>query len=91
MQASHCAAWHLHEESTFWRLTSKDFKLETPELNSPKDLIQESGATPNRCTYAVPLFDQLAKKALSKFMPEYLVPKIEYSANSSLTRKIQMT
>jgi hypothetical protein len=75
--------WHLHEASTFWRLTSEDFKLYTPELNSSKNLIWESGATPNRCTYTVPLFDQLGKKALNNLMLEYLVPEIEYSANSS--------
>jgi hypothetical protein len=39
----------------------------------------------------VPLFDQLGKKALYDFMPEYLVPEIEYSANSIRTRKIQIT
>jgi hypothetical protein len=27
MQASHCAAWHLHETSTFRRLVFEDFKL----------------------------------------------------------------
>jgi hypothetical protein len=43
------------------------------------------------CTFAVPLFDQFGEKALNNFMSEYLVPKIEYSANSSLTRKIQIT
>jgi hypothetical protein len=32
----------------------------------------------------VPLFDQLSEKELNNFMPEYLVPEIEYSANSSL-------
>jgi hypothetical protein len=55
------------------------------------DLIRESGATPNRCTYVVPLFDQLGKKALSDFMPKYLVLEIEYLANSTRTRKIQIT
>jgi hypothetical protein len=39
----------------------------------------------------VPLFYQFGEKAVSNFMPEYLVPKIEYSANSSMTRKIQIT
>jgi hypothetical protein len=39
----------------------------------------------------VSLFDQFGEKTLSNLMPEYLVPKIEYSANSSLTRKIQIT
>jgi hypothetical protein len=33
-------------------------------------------ATPNRCTYAVPLFDQLGAKALSDFLPEYLVSEL---------------
>jgi hypothetical protein len=66
----------------------EDFKLYPPKLNSLKDLIRESGATPNRCTYTVPLFDQFSEKALNNFMLEYLVPKIEYSANSSQTRKI---
>jgi hypothetical protein len=47
--------------------------------------------TPNRCTYTVPLFDQFSEKALNNFMPEYLVPETEYSANSSQTRKIQIT
>jgi hypothetical protein len=55
-----------------------------------KDLIRGSGATPNRCTYTVPLFDQLGEKGLNNFMPEYLVLEIEYSANSSLTKKIQI-
>jgi hypothetical protein len=91
MQASRCAAWHLREASTFWRLTFEYFKLYTPELNSLKDLIRESGATPNRCTYTVPLFNQLDQKALSDFLPEYLVPEIEYSANLSQTRNIQIT
>jgi hypothetical protein len=50
-----------------------------------------SGATTNKCTYTVPLFDQFSEKALSNFMPEYLVPEIEYSTNSSQTRKIQIT
>jgi hypothetical protein len=54
----------------------EDFKLYTPELNSPKDLIRESRTTSNRCTYTVPLFDQLSKKALSDFVPEYLVPEL---------------
>jgi hypothetical protein len=48
-------------------------------------------ATPNRCTYAVNLFDQVSEKAINDFMLEYLVPKIEYSTNSSQTRKIQIT
>jgi hypothetical protein len=61
----------------------EDFKLYTPELNSPKDLIGESGATPHRCTYTMPLFDQFSEKALSNFMPYYLVPEIDYSANLS--------
>jgi hypothetical protein len=39
----------------------------------------------------VPLFDQLGEKALNKFKPEYLVPEIEHSVNSSQTRKIQNT
>jgi hypothetical protein len=46
------------------------------ELNSSKDLIQESGATPNRCTYTVLLFDQFVENALNNFIPEYLVPEI---------------
>jgi hypothetical protein len=75
----------------FQRLTFKDFKLYTPELNSLKDLIRELEAIPNRCTYTVPLFDQFDEKALNNLMPEYLVPKIEYSANLSWTRKIQIT
>jgi hypothetical protein len=29
----------------------------------------------------VPLFDQSGEKAHSNFMPEYLVPEIEYPAN----------
>jgi hypothetical protein len=66
----------------------EDFKLKTLELNSPKDLIRASGAIANRCTYPMPLFDQFIEKTLNNFMPEYLVPKIEYSANSSQTRKI---
>jgi hypothetical protein len=70
------------------RLTFEAFKLYTPELNSLKDLIWESGATPNRCTYTVPLFDQFSEKALNNFMPEYLVPEIEYSAKFSRTMKI---
>jgi hypothetical protein len=60
----------------FQRFTFEDFKLYTPELNSLKDLIRESGATPNMCTYAVPLFDQLTEKALNSFMLEYLVPEL---------------
>jgi hypothetical protein len=56
-----------------------------------KDLIRESGATPNRCTNTVPLFDQLGERARNNFMLEYLVPKIEYSTNSSQARKIQIT
>jgi hypothetical protein len=39
----------------------------------------------------VPLFDQFSEKALNNFIPEYLVPEIEYSANLSRTRKIQIT
>jgi hypothetical protein len=39
----------------------------------------------------VRLFDQLDEKALNKFMPKYLVPEIEYSANLLQTRKIQIT
>jgi hypothetical protein len=87
MQASWCTAWHLREASKFWRLTFEDFKLQTPELNFLKDLIQESGATPNRCTYPVPIFDQFSEKELNNFMLEYLVPEIEYSTNSSQTWK----
>jgi hypothetical protein len=34
------------------------------------------GATPNRCTYAVPLFDQLGEKAINDFVSEYLVPQL---------------
>jgi hypothetical protein len=49
------------------------------------------GAIPNKCTYMVPLFDQFGEKALTNFIPEYLVPEIEYLANLSHTRKIQMT
>jgi hypothetical protein len=51
------------------------WRLQTPKLNSPKDLIRVSGATPSRCTYVVHLFDQISEKALSDFMPEYLVPE----------------
>jgi hypothetical protein len=69
----------------------EDFKLQSPELNSPKDSIRESGTTSNRCTYTVPLFDQFGEKALNNFMLQYLVPEIEYSANLSQTRKIQIT
>jgi hypothetical protein len=69
IQTSCCATWHLREASTFWRFMFEDFKLQTPELNSLKDLIRESEATPNRCTYAVPLLDQLGKKALNDFVP----------------------
>jgi hypothetical protein len=29
----------------------------------------------------VPLFDQFGEKSFNNFMPEYLDPKIEYSAN----------
>jgi hypothetical protein len=88
MQASRYAIWHLCEASTFRRSTFEDFKLQTPELNSSKDLIRELGATPNRCTYTVPICDQFGEKALNNFIAEYLVPEIEYSANSSQTRKI---
>jgi hypothetical protein len=91
MQASRCAAWHLCEASTFRRLIFEDFKLYNPKLNSSKDLIQESGATPNRCIYTVPLFDQFSETTLSNFMPGYLVPEIEYSANLLQTEKIQIT
>jgi hypothetical protein len=76
MQVSCYAAWYLHEASTFQRFMFEDFKIKTPELNSLKDLIRESGTTPNRCIYAVPLFDQLGKKAHSNFVPEYLVPEL---------------
>jgi hypothetical protein len=38
----------------------------------------------------VPLFDQLGEITLNKFMPEYIVPEIEYSVNSSQIRKIQI-
>jgi hypothetical protein len=31
---------------------------------------------PNRCTYAVPLFDQLSEKALSDFVQENLDPEL---------------
>jgi hypothetical protein len=48
-------------------------------------------ATPNRCAYMVPLFDQFSENALNNFRPEYLVLEIEYSANSSQTRKVQIT
>jgi hypothetical protein len=54
----------------FQDLTFRDVKLYTPKLNSPKDLIRESGATPNRCTYTVPIFDQFDEKELNNFMPE---------------------
>jgi hypothetical protein len=83
MQASCYAAWHLRDAYTFWRFIFEDFKLWTPNLNSLKDLIRESEGTPNRCTYTVPLFDQIGEKALSNFMLEYLVPEIEYLTNSS--------
>jgi hypothetical protein len=43
------------------------------------------------CTYTVPLFDPFGKKTLINFMPEYLVLKIECSANLSQTQKIQIT
>jgi hypothetical protein len=36
----------------------------------------------------VPLFNQFGEKAISNFMLEYLVPEIEYLANSSRTREI---
>jgi hypothetical protein len=39
----------------------------------------------------VHLFDQFSEKAHNNFMPEQLVPKIEYSMNSSLIKKIQIT
>jgi hypothetical protein len=39
----------------------------------------------------VPLFDQFGEKALNNFMPEYLVPEIEYSTILSQIRKIQIT
>jgi hypothetical protein len=39
----------------------------------------------------VHIFDQFDEKALNNFMLEYLVLEIEYSANSSQTRKIQIT
>jgi hypothetical protein len=39
----------------------------------------------------VPLFDQFGEKTLSNFMSKYLVLEIDYLANSSLTRKIQIT
>jgi hypothetical protein len=51
MQASRCIAWHHREASTFRGLTFEDFEPYTQKLNSLKDLIQESGYTPNRCTY----------------------------------------
>jgi hypothetical protein len=35
----------------------------------------------------VPLFNQFGEKALGNFMPEYLVFKIEYSVNSSRTKR----
>jgi hypothetical protein len=35
-----------------------------------------------------PLSDQFGEEALSNFMPENIDLEIEYSANSSLTRKI---
>jgi hypothetical protein len=37
------------------------------------------------------LFNRLGQKVLSDFVPEYLAPEIEYSTNSSRTRKIQVT
>jgi hypothetical protein len=43
------------------------------------------------CTYMVPLFDQFGEKVLNNFMLEYLVSEIEYSVNSSRTRKIMIT
>jgi hypothetical protein len=76
MQESYCAAWHFCEASTLQRFMFEDFKLQTPELNSSKDLIRGPGATPNRCTYVVPLLDQLGEKALNDFMPEYLIPEL---------------
>jgi hypothetical protein len=39
----------------------------------------------------VPLFDQLGEKVLCDFMPEYLLPEIEYPANLLQIRKIQIT
>jgi hypothetical protein len=85
----HCLAppWSIYISKPMF----EDFKLWTPELNAPKDLIWESGATPNRCTYMVPLFNQFGEKALSNFILEYLVPEIEYLVNLSWTRKIQIT
>jgi hypothetical protein len=50
MQVSYCATWHLRDASTFQKFTFED---STPELNFPKDLIRESGATPSRCTYSI--------------------------------------
>jgi plasmid maintenance system killer protein len=38
----------------------------------------------------VPIFNQFGEKTLNNFMLEYLVSEIEYSTNSSLTRKIQI-
>jgi hypothetical protein len=37
------------------------------------------------------LFNQFSEKALRNFMPEYLDTEIEYSTNSSQTRKNQIT
>jgi hypothetical protein len=39
----------------------------------------------------LPLFDQFGEKTFNNFMPEYLVSEIEYSANLSRARKIQIT
>jgi hypothetical protein len=71
MQASCCAAC-----TSMKHLPFQDSRSKTPELNSLKDLIREPGATPNRCTYAVPPFWSTWQKTLSNFIPEYLVPEL---------------
>jgi hypothetical protein len=60
---------HLHFEDSHLKTLDSRVKLfET--FNS------RVGAAPSTCTYAVHLFDQLGEKALTDFMPEYLVPEL---------------
>jgi hypothetical protein len=73
MQMSRCVAWHLQIHLYF-----KDSHLKTLDsrVKFSEKFNSKVKATPNRCTYMVPLFDQLGEKALNDFMPEYLVPEL---------------
>jgi hypothetical protein len=80
------------KNTTTMHLKLEDFNLYTPELNySSKDLIWESDATPNRCTYSIISAKNalgLHDWALNDFVFGYLIPSLSTQTTSSTTRKI---